>query len=212
MSDEAGQVNPGSGEPELDQAEPVRRAGFPWLVVLPLVLFAALALMFFKQLWSGQDPSRIPSAMIGKKAPESALSPLVGLMRDGAQVPGLASGDLKAGVTIVNVFASWCVPCREEHPVLLSLAADPRIRLVGLNYKDEAATARRFLGEGGNPYAAVGVDPNGRAAIDWGVYGVPETFVVAANGTIAYKFIGPLSPDSLKSTLMPEVEKALAKK
>ncbi|MDR3470607.1 MAG: DsbE family thiol:disulfide interchange protein [Devosia sp.] len=195
-----------------DETVPERRRGFPWLVSLPLILFAALALAFFKQLSSGDDPSRIPSVMIGKKAPEFALAPLDGLKRDGAQVPGIASTDLKAGVTIVNVWASWCIPCREEHPVLLQLAADKRVRLVGLNYKDQAANALRFLSEGGNPYASVGVDPNGRTAIDWGVYGVPETFVVAADGTIAFKFIGPLSDESLKSTLMPEVEKALTRK
>jgi len=109
------------------------------------------------------------------------------------------------------VFASWCVPCRDEHPTLLKLATDKDIRLVGINYKDDATNARRFLGQIGNPYAAVGTDPTGRIGIDWGVYGVPETFVIAPDGTIAYKFIGPLTDQSLADTLMPQIDRVLAK-
>ena len=114
-------------------------------------------------------------------------------------------------MTVVNVFASWCPPCREEHPQLLMLAKDKRIRLVGLNYKDTPANARAFLARYGNPYEAVGVDPAGRAAIDWGVYGAPETFVIGRDGTIRTKFVGPILPETLRTVLLPEIDKALAK-
>ncbi len=178
----------------------------PRLVLLvPLVLFVGLAAIFLMRLESGVDPEAIPSALIGHPAPDFALPPL-----EGVDVPGLSRADLDGRVTLVNVFASWCVPCREEHPVLKTLANDPRIRLVGINYKDQPENARRFLGDLGNPYAAIGADQSGRAAIDWGVYGVPETFVVGPDGIIRYKFIGPLSPESLETTLMPEIDKALA--
>ncbi|TIV64698.1 MAG: DsbE family thiol:disulfide interchange protein, partial [Mesorhizobium sp.] len=109
----------------------------------------------------------------------------------------------------VNVFGSWCLPCREEHPVLLGLSQDRRFTLAGLNYKDQPENARRFLGDLGNPYQAIGVDPAGRAAIDWGVYGVPETFVVGKDGRIAYKHVGPLTPESARDLLLPQIEKAL---
>lgn len=185
---------------------------FPWLALLPLTIFLGLAGIFSVQLLSGADPARIPSAMIGRKAPTFAAQPLDGLTRDGTPVPGLGSPDFLGTVTVVNVFASWCVPCREEHPTLLRLAADPAIRLVGLNYKDDPTNARRFLGQIGNPYRAVGTDPNGRIGIDWGVYGVPETFVVGPDGTIAYKFIGPLTDETLDKDLMPQIRKAMAKR
>jgi cytochrome c biogenesis protein CcmG/thiol:disulfide interchange protein DsbE len=194
------------------QSEPSPRRGFPWLVLLPIVIFAGLAGVFGLQLLSGRDPATIPSVMVGKPAPQFSAAPLAGLLADGQPVPGLASADLTGRVTIVNVFASWCVPCREEHPLLLRLAEDKRIRLVGLNYKDDPINARRFLGQTGNPFAAVGTDPSGRIGIDWGVYGVPESFVIAPDGTIAYKFIGPMSEQSLAETLMPQVEKVLARK
>jgi len=178
---------------------------------LPLILFVALAAVFYSRLGAG-DPSELPSVLIGKPVPTFDLPPVAGLMRDGAPVPGFSSRELAGGgVTLVNVFASWCVPCRDEHPVLVELAKDDRFRLVGLNYKDAADNATRFLGALGNPYAAVGADERGRVGIDWGVYGVPETFVVAPDGTIAYKHVGPLTPESVRSVLLPEVEKALAK-
>ncbi|TSJ60601.1 DsbE family thiol:disulfide interchange protein [Starkeya sp. 3C] len=179
------------------------------LVLLPLIAFLALAALFYGRLFTG-DPSRVPSALIGRPAPALDLPPLEGLAREGQPVAGLTSADLKGGVTVLNIFASWCVPCRDEHPYLVELSKMPGFRLVGLNYKDDAGNARRFLGRFGNPYAAVGVDANGRTAIDWGVYGVPETFVVGKDGRIAYKFIGPIDAQGLKERLLPEIEKAIA--
>jgi cytochrome c biogenesis protein CcmG/thiol:disulfide interchange protein DsbE len=178
------------------------------IVLLPLVIFLALAALFFFRLGAG-DPSRIPSALIGRPVPDTNLPPLPGLVRDGAPVPGLASAEFKGAVTLVNVWASWCVPCHDEAPLLMRLADDKRIRLVGINYKDQPDNARRFIGRHGNPFTAVGVDSNGRNSIDWGVYGVPETFVVGRDGRIAFKLVGPITPQNLETTLKPALEKAL---
>jgi cytochrome c biogenesis protein CcmG/thiol:disulfide interchange protein DsbE len=138
------------------------------------------------------------------------LPPVAGLVRDGVPVPGIVNADFKGAVTVVNVWASWCVPCHDEAPLLMTLAADKRIRVVGINYKDQPENARRFIGRYGNPFVAVGTDANGRASIDWGVYGVPETFVIGRDGRIAYKLVGPISTDNLEATLKPQLEKALA--
>jgi len=166
------------------------------LFLLPVLIFLALAALFLVRLYSG-DPSQVPSALIGRPVPAFALDPLPGLLKEGRPSPGLSSADLRGQVTVVNVWASWCAPCREEHPALMELAKDPSIRVVGINYKDNPENARRFLGALGNPFAAVGVDPKGRAAIDWGVYGVPETFIVGPDGAIRHKHIGPLTPETL---------------
>jgi cytochrome c biogenesis protein CcmG/thiol:disulfide interchange protein DsbE len=178
-------------------------------VLLPLVAFLALAALFFFRLGSG-DPSRVPSALIGHKAPASNLPPLDGLTHDGAPIPGLTADTFKGKVSIVNVWASWCVPCHDEVPFLAKLGEDKRIQLVGINYKDQADNARRFLNRYGNPFAVVGADTNGRAAIDWGVYGVPETFVVGRDGRIAYKLIGPITAENYAGVLEPEIAKAAA--
>ena len=130
-------------------------------------------------------PSKIPSALIGRPAPQTALPPLEGLASNGAPVPGLDPAAFKGNVSVVNVWASWCVPCHEEAPLLTELAKDKRLQVVGINYKDAPDNARRFLGRYGNPFGIVGVDGNGRASIEWGVYGVPETFVVGRDGIIA---------------------------
>ena len=179
------------------------------LVLAPLILFLGLALLFVVRLGSG-DPSRIPSALIGHPAPKTDLPPVAGLDRDGAPVPGLDVASFKGAVTVVNVWASWCVPCHDEAPLLTELAKDGRLRLVGINYKDEPENARRFLGRYGNPFAATGADRNGRAAIEWGVYGVPETFIVGRDARITYKLVGPITADNLASILKPQIEKALA--
>ena len=179
------------------------------IVLIPLVAFLGLAALFMYRLGAG-DPSRIPSALIGHVAPPTNLPPLPGLERDGRAVPGLDTAAFKSEVTLLNVWASWCVPCRDEAPLLLTLAADPRIRVAGINYKDQGDNARRFLGRYGNPFAANGVDANGRASIEWGVYGVPETFVVGRDGRIAYKLIGPITPENIDKALKPAIEKALA--
>jgi cytochrome c biogenesis protein CcmG/thiol:disulfide interchange protein DsbE len=179
------------------------------IVTIPLVAFLALAALFMYRLGTG-DPSRIPSALIGRPAPATDLPPLPGLERDGRPVPGLDAADFKGEVTLLNVWASWCGPCRDEAPLLLALAADRRFRIAGINIKDQADDARRFLGRYGNPYVANGVDGNGRASIEWGVYGVPETFVVGRDGLIAYKLIGPITPGNLEKALKPAIEKALA--
>lgn len=187
--------------------EVVRRGPNIW-VLAPLVLFMTLAGLFLYKLATGGQGDLIPSALIGKPVPAFELPAL-----EGVGLPGLKTADLTAGgVTVVNVWASWCVPCRQEHPLLEEVAKDSRVRLVGINYKDEAENARRFLGSLGNPFAAIGTDTRGRSAIDWGVYGVPETFVIGRDGKIAYKHIGPITPESLQSKLKPEIEKALAGK
>ncbi|MCC7346876.1 MAG: DsbE family thiol:disulfide interchange protein [Variibacter sp.] len=171
-----------------------------WL--LPLVLFAGLAGLFFLRLFAG-DPSRLPSALIGRPAPQTVLPALAGLEQDGKPVPGLDAAALTGAPTLVNVWASWCVPCHDEAPLLMQLAQDKRWRIVGINYKDQPDNARRFLGRYGNPFAAVGADQNGRASIEWGVYGVPETFVLDRAGRIAFKLVGPITPENLEATLKP---------
>ncbi len=178
------------------------------IVLVPLVVFLALVLLFLIRLFSG-DPSRIPSALIGHPAPQPTLPPIAGLDRDGKPVAGVDPASFKGAVTLVNVWASWCVPCHDEAPLLMQLAQDPRLRIVGINYEDEPENARRFLGRYGDPFAAAGADPNGRAAIEWGVYGVPETFIVGRDGRIAYKLVGPMTPENIDTVIKPEIEKAL---
>ncbi|HUR43404.1 MAG TPA: DsbE family thiol:disulfide interchange protein, partial [Aestuariivirga sp.] len=157
-------------------------------------------------LWRGLsgNPSEIPSALIGKPVPEMTLPAI-----EGMDVPAFDMASLKSGtVTIINVWASWCVPCRSEHPLLQELAKRSDIRLVGIDYKDEPENARRFLGTLGQPFAAMVADREGRAAVDWGVYGVPESFVVDGAGLIRYKWIGAITPEGLSGTLGREIEKA----
>jgi cytochrome c biogenesis protein CcmG/thiol:disulfide interchange protein DsbE len=185
---------------------PARRRLF---VLIPLLIFLVLALLFLYRLGTG-DPSRIPSALIGRPVPATNLPPLEGLTRDGIPVPGIAADSFTGAVTLVNVWASWCVPCHDEAPLLMKLAEDKRIRMVGINYKDQSDNARRFIGRHGNPFVAVGTDANGRASIDWGVYGVPETFVIGRDGRVAYKLVGPITAQNLDAALRPALEKALA--
>ena len=186
------------------------RLGRRLLVLLPLVVFVGLAGLFLVRLGAG-DPSRVPSALIGRPVPQFDLKPLPG--RAGGGSAGLKDADLRTGhVTLLNVFASWCAECHDEHGLLLTLAQDPRLKaqgvtLDGIVYKDNVEDARRFLGQLGDPYGRVGDDASGRTGIDFGVYGVPETFVIRGDGTIAYKLIGPVTPDNLPR-LMAEVEKA----
>ena len=179
------------------------------LAALPLLIFLGLALIFWTQLRSGRDISEIPSALIGTKAPWRDLEPLAGAVRDGTPVPALTAETGRGKLTLVNFWASWCVPCRQEHPVILQLSKDPRLTVVGVNYKDGAENALRFLGELGNPFSAIGLDPAGRMAIDWGVYGIPESYLVGPGGTILYKRVGPFDEKSLKKGLYPAMEKAL---
>ena len=191
-------------------ATPEKPARRRLLVLLPLVIFLSLAALFFFRLGSG-DPSRIPSALIGRPAPETSMPPVPGLLaRDGKPLPGIAAADYQGAVTLVNVWASWCGPCHTEAPLLNTLGEDKRIRLVGINHKDQPDNARRFLGRYGNPFTAVGADTSGRASIEWGVYGVPETFIVGRDGKIAYKLVGEITEANLERVLKPEIEKALA--
>jgi cytochrome c biogenesis protein CcmG/thiol:disulfide interchange protein DsbE len=176
--------------------------------LVPLAVFIALVVGLFAGLWL--RPSELPSALIDKEAPEIELPPIAGL--DG--VSGLATGDFRGTVTVLNVFASWCIPCRAEAPELKRLAGDPafrgRIHLVGINYKDKPGDARRFLQELGDPYERIGADTSGRAAIEWGVYGVPETFLIDARGRIRLRLPAPITDDEYDKTIKPALRAILA--
>lgn len=180
------------------------------LALIPLLVFGGIAAtaakMLYDQDFHGKNIAEIPSALIGTKAPSLNLPAL-----EGSNLPALTDEAVKGKLTLVNVFASWCIPCRDEHPLLKQLAEDGRLNIVAINYKDKNENALRFLGELGNPYHAIGVDPNGKAAIDWGVYGIPESYLVAPDGTIIYKRVGPFDDISLKEGLFPAMEKALSK-
>jgi cytochrome c biogenesis protein CcmG, thiol:disulfide interchange protein DsbE len=178
------------------------------LVLLPLIAFLALAALFLYRLGAG-DPSRLPSALIGHPVPTFDLPAIPGLERDGKPIPGLSNATFQGAVTLLNVWASWCVPCHDEAPFLEQLSRDKRIQVVGINYKDAPDNARRFLYRYSNPFVATGRDEEGRASIDWGVYGVPETFLVGRDGRIAYKLVGPITGENFSRTLLPEIEKAL---
>jgi cytochrome c biogenesis protein CcmG/thiol:disulfide interchange protein DsbE len=188
---------------DTDNTQPtgLRRAAF----LVPLALFLALAGVFLVQLLSGRDNTTVPSALIGQPAPAvtlGALGPLPLLAPDAFAKPDKP--------VIVNVWASWCAPCREEHPLLVTLGADERFVVAGINYKDDPGRAQAFLSELGNPFDVIGTDTNGRAAIEWGVYGVPETFIVGRDGRIAYKHVGPLTEQSLSGPFGAALEAAIA--
>jgi len=188
----------------MSTAEAPEKRSRLWLVLLPVIVFAALAALFWKGL-SG-TPNQIPSALINKPVPDFVLNAVPGL-----NVPGFDDETLKQGkVTVVNVWASWCAPCRIEHPLLTELARRPDIQLFGMNYKDEPQNAVEFLSTLGQPFAAVGMDRDGRTGIDWGVYGVPETFIVDGQGMIRHKHIGPLTPEAIAGEMAREIEKAKA--
>ena len=149
------------------------------------------------------DTPSTPRNRIWLFVPVLCFMALAVMLINGVPVPGFSdqdanNADPKAGITAINIFASWCGPCRDEHPVLLMLAQDPRVRLWGINYKDKPDNARRFLGALGNPYTAVGADVSGRTGIDFGVYGVPETFFIGPDGRVLYKHVGPLTLEALK--------------
>lgn len=197
MSSDAGDVN---------NAPPRRR---PWITYVPVVAFLVIAAIFAWQVVNRDTD--LDSALIGQSVPDFELPALLGLLdADGNEIPGFTDEDMVGTVTLVNVWGSWCEPCRREHPYLMQLAQDDRFRLFGLNQKDATPSALAFLEEHGNPFDAVGVDPRQRVSIDWGVYGVPETFVVNRDGIIRYRLVGPLTEERLANELMPEIEKALA--
>ena len=169
------------------------------LLALPVVAFAGLASIF---AWGiSRDPGQLPSARIGKAVPTFDLPPVKGRILD------LASKNLHGEVSLVNVFASWCVACRVEHPLFLQLARDRTVPIHGLNYKDRPQDAAQWLNTLGDPYTRTGADRDGRVAIDWGVYGVPETFIVGADGRIALKHVGPVTDQALRKTILPLVER-----
>jgi cytochrome c biogenesis protein CcmG/thiol:disulfide interchange protein DsbE len=171
------------------------------LYIMPLSVFLVLAAYFAIGLT--KDPSILPSALIDKPVPEFSLPPI-----EGGPGKGFSSADLKGnGVSVVNVFASWCVPCRIEHPQITRLAGLKVATLYGLNFKDEPKAALKWLKQLGNPYAAIGADTKGRAAIDWGVYGIPETFIIDNGGVIRYKYVGPITARRLDRDILPIIKK-----
>ena len=182
----------------------------PLLTYVPIAIFLIIAAVFAFQLASGDDPSELPTTLVDAPVPDFAMDPLVGLIGPDGQIPGFADEDLQGQITVVNVFASWCGPCRAEHRFIEELAEDERFAVFGLNQADQTDGALGFLEEFGNPYDAVGVDPRRRVSIDWGVIGVPETFIVDAEGIIRHKIIGPINQQRLDEEVMPKLEELLA--
>ncbi len=176
-------------------------------LVLPLILVLALLIFLFIALRTG-EPSRLPSALIGKPVPEFSLPGIPNVLGDYGPASGLSSGAFKTGkVSVLNVWASWCAPCLAEHAQLIELSRQG-VPVYSINYKDKPEAARRFLSSHGNPFRSIGADENGLTAIDFGVYGVPETFVIDGLGRIAYRYPGPISPDVLADKIMPAIQKA----
>lgn len=173
------------------------------LALLPLVVLVGLVALFATQM--GRDTSLVRSVLIDKPAPAFTLPAVAG-----TGIEGFDTAALKGEVTVVNVFASWCIPCRDEHPLLEVLKAEAGVRLYGINQRDVAENAVKFLTELGNPYDRIGGDTDNRVSIDWGVYGVPETFIVDAAGTITYKHVGPMTPETLRTDVLPAIEQARA--
>ena len=169
------------------------------LFLLPLLLFAVITGYFAVPILTKKDPHLLPSVMIDKPVPPHDLTPL---LRD---KPGVGPDVLQGEVKLVNFFASWCGPCRVEHPILMRLATETDLPLIGINYKDQQDAAEKWLRELGNPFGWIGVDRDGRAAIDWGVYGVPETYIVDADGHIRYRHVGPLTAQALRERILPMV-------
>jgi cytochrome c biogenesis protein CcmG/thiol:disulfide interchange protein DsbE len=168
------------------------------LFALPLILLVALVSVFAFSI--DRDSSLVRSVLIDKPVPQFTLPAVEGL-----DVPGFDSAALSGEPTVVNVFASWCIPCRDEHPLLEAIKAETDVKLFGINHSDAPENAVAFLAELGNPYDAVGADRDRRVSIDWGVYGVPETFLVDANGVIVYKHVGPLTPEAIENELLPAI-------
>ena len=169
--------------------------------LVPLSVFLVMAVYFAVGLT--KDSKVLPSALIDKPVPEFSLPPI-----EGGPGKGFSSADLRAGrVSVINVFASWCGPCRTEHPFITRLATLKVAKVYGLNYKDNPKSALRWLREFGDPYAAHGVDNDGRVSIDWGVYGIPETFIIDNSGTIRYKHVGPINGDILEDEILPVIKK-----
>ena len=182
----------------LNNAAPKRK--FPWLAMLPLVAFLGIMGGMGYQLLYGTDPRLVPSALIGDAVPPTVLPALK------TDKPGFGPTDFGGEPILVNVFASWCVPCRAEHPLITKLAENEGLTVYGLNSKDQRADALGWLNELGDPYDRIGYDPDGRAGIDWGVYGYPETFLVNPDGEIIYKYVGPITPRIINSEFMPRIE------
>ncbi len=169
--------------------------------ILPLVVFLTLAVLLFAGLYSGRDPHLVPSPLIDKPAPAFSLPQLHEPAKQ------FSPADMKGKVWLFNLWASWCVSCREEHPVLLALSQQNIVPIIGLDYKDKAPAAEDWLARGGNPYLLSVTDPEGRIGIDYGITGVPETFVIDKHGIIRYKEVGVVTPQNLKETILPLVAK-----
>jgi len=185
-------------------SETGKRKPFGFLLnAIPLVLFLAFAYQAYILLnMDSRNTQTLPSALLDKPAPQIALSPL-----EGVELPGISPELFNGKISVVNVFGSWCIPCREEHPQIMRMGEINGVQMVGINQRDTPTNATTFLLELGNPYDAIGVDPRGRASIEWGVYGVPETFFVDASGTIRHKHVGPISERDLEETIKPLIER-----